>query len=156
MIKQRLIAILIDYVIVVVLYLVAECISMVFSSEYIYVAFHSLPFVYLLCRDSFTGKSIGRYVAKISVVDKTSRETISPMKAFIRNLFLLVWPIELIVLLFKGERIGDLITNSTVVMENRTHKPSIASWLIFIILWLVMGGFVYYLMNNGLSSLLFK
>jgi hypothetical protein len=33
----------------------------------------------------------------------------------VRNLFLLIWPIELILLLVTGERIGDRVTNSSVI-----------------------------------------
>lgn len=66
----------------------------------------------ILLKDSFVHPSVGHSVMKIGVL--VNNAPISPFNAFIRNLSLMIWPIELVVILLKGKRIGDYLLKSEV------------------------------------------
>ena len=65
------------------------------------------------CRDCISGQSIGRRIMHIRVVHLN--QPISPLRAFIRNLFLLIWPLEIITLLItRKRRLADMIVDSHI------------------------------------------
>lgn len=115
MIAKRLTTLFIDYLIIGIVGFIMLYLSRLPMPVYMHAALRALPFVCLFTRDSFTGRSFGRRILNISLIDNSSSEAISPTKALVRNLFLLIWPIELILLLVTGERIGDRVTNSSVI-----------------------------------------
>ena len=156
MIKKRLLAFLIDLLVITILYIVIEYIIHVYNLlNWVCSLLYSLPFVYLFCRDCFTGRSIGKRILNISVIDKNSGESISPLKSCIRNVFIIIWPIDLIVLFATKESLQDKSMNSKVVDYKKVHSLSYQSFLIFMVLWTILFVIIFYLANNGLSSLLF-
>jgi uncharacterized RDD family membrane protein YckC len=75
-------------------------------------------FSVFLNKDIYYGKSIGKYFNGTRVVSIKTGSVASPIQCFIRNLFILIWPLEAIVLFFTPERrIGDLVAG-TKVQEN--------------------------------------
>jgi uncharacterized RDD family membrane protein YckC len=63
----------------------------------------------------FSGRSVGKRIFKLWVIDNKTGET--PEKAIlcIRNLFFMVYPIDFILLLVKRRTLGDIATNTSVV-----------------------------------------
>jgi len=71
-------------------------------------------------KDSFNGRSIGKRIMRLQVVQSETNLAASPLRCFVRNLSLLLWPIEMIVILVRpGRRMGDFIANTKIVDYNR-------------------------------------
>ncbi len=154
MIKKRLLALFIDYFIIALAGFIILYLSRLSMPIYLQAVLRSL--VYMFTKDSFTGQSIGRRLLNISIIDKSSSEAISPVKALVRNIFLMIWPIEIIVLFVTGKRIGDIVTNSRIVNRKVVHKVLNSSILIFFSVWVLLFGLMWYFMTNGLTRLFFQ
>ncbi|UOQ69184.1 hypothetical protein [Hymenobacter volaticus] len=85
--------------------------------------FHPLPgnwefccvLVLYLNKDFFNGRSPLKHLLGTQV-RHTRGNPVNELQAFWRNTTLFVWPLEiLVVLLSRGKRIGDFITNTAVV-----------------------------------------
>ena len=80
-------------------------------------------FVYF-SKDSIKGISVGRWIMGIMVRDSNNtKEVPSFLKLFLRNIFLVIWPLEFLILAFNKtkSRIGDKITKTSVI--NNPEKP---------------------------------
>ncbi len=92
----------------------------------IYVAL-SFGFLSHFVKDSIKGISIGKWIAGIMVRDDKDYDiTPSFGRLFLRNLFLLVWPVELIKLAVSDEkkRFGDVVLH-TVVLKNPKRPEAV-------------------------------
>jgi uncharacterized RDD family membrane protein YckC len=71
----------------------------------------------LFNKDIYFGRSLGKYWSSLQVVNiKTGRHA-NPIQCLVRNIFLLLWPIEMIILVFSpSRRLGDIIANTKVVV----------------------------------------
>lgn len=80
-----------------------------------------IPVTFLLfAKDSIKGKSLGKSVTGIMVRDKDDfNKTPSFIKLFVRNIFLIVLPVEILFLLFRQDkrRLGDIVTNTIVLTK---------------------------------------
>jgi uncharacterized RDD family membrane protein YckC len=73
-------------------------------------------FTLYFCKDSINGRSIGKRIFKIQVVDNTTEEAASPVKCFVRNIFCVIWPVEVIAALINpGRRLGDRIAGTKII-----------------------------------------
>ena len=131
---QRLLAFLIDHVI----FSFVGCIIFFFINfdSFIYQTeenfnepFETIyPFltVYMLIiynKDFFQGRSIGKRVIGITVRDlPNSNITPGKLRLFLRNIFLIIWPVEIIMLLVTGRRIGDFLIKTQVIRMNSESK----------------------------------
>ncbi len=82
-------------------------------------------FILYFAKDSVKGISMGKWITGIMVRDdKMIDEIPSFGRLFIRNLFIIIWPVEFIVLAASHEkkRLGDKIAN-TIVVKN-PNKPA--------------------------------
>ncbi len=82
-------------------------------------------FLLYFAKDSIKGISVGKWVMGIMVRDaNNTNEVPSFGKLFIRNLFIVIWPVEFIVLASSKEkkRLGDKIAK-TIVVKN-PNKPT--------------------------------
>ncbi len=70
-------------------------------------------------KDSYKGISIGRWIMGTMVRNDLNKQHASFISLFIRNIFTIIWPVELIILIIKhnSKRIGDNVTK-TVVLKN--------------------------------------
>lgn len=69
-----------------------------------------------LCKDSFDGRSAAKRILKLQVIDNKTGLAASPLKCFVRNLTLIIWPLEVIMILANpSKRIGDRISGTHVV-----------------------------------------
>ena len=68
----------------------------------------------IIFKDLLGGRSLGKKLLRLSIYSKNgSKPTI--LQLLIRNLFLIIWPVELMLLLFDKTRIGDKIAKTIVV-----------------------------------------
>ncbi|PKV49702.1 putative RDD family membrane protein YckC [Aquimarina sp. MAR_2010_214] len=68
------------------------------------------------CKDCINGRSIGKRALKLQVVENLSGNVASPIRCFIRDIFCVIWPIEVIVTLANpSRRIGDMVAGTKVV-----------------------------------------
>lgn len=73
-------------------------------------------FAVYFCKDCINGRSIAKRILKLQLIDNTTGQVASPMKCFIRNLFIVFWPIEGIVALANpSRRIGDRVAGTKLV-----------------------------------------
>ena len=79
----------------------------------------------LLLKDSFSGKSLGKKVLGIRVVDAQTNRPIGPGKSILRNLILLVpvMPLVEAFVLMQGQRLGDRIAKTRVVLDQYADSP---------------------------------
>ena len=74
-----------------------------------------ISMLYLLLRDIFGKKSIGKYIQKLTIVDKVSGHEARFAFRLLRNVTWILGPIEVLVLLVSKQRLGDLLAKTNVV-----------------------------------------
>lgn len=89
--------------------------------------FGLIGFALYFCKDSINGRSIAKRALKLQVVENSSGKVASPIKCFVRNIFCILWPIEVVVTLASpSRRIGDMVAGTRVVPFNPgLEKPKI-------------------------------
>ena len=65
----------------------------------------------------FKGRSIGKRIFGLYVLDKNTNEPASIKQRIIRNLFFFICPVDGIILIVTKESIGDKAVNTTVVKK---------------------------------------
>lgn len=65
----------------------------------------------------FKGRSVGKRIFGLYVLDKNTNETASVKQRIIRNLFFFIYPVDGIILIVTKESIGDKIVNTFVVKK---------------------------------------
>lgn len=82
----------------------------------------SMMFVFCLVysvyfnKDIFAGRSIGKRALKYQVVVNETGIVANPYRCLVRNLLLIIWPIEIIVSLINPSRkIGDFIAGTKII-----------------------------------------
>lgn len=94
----------------------------IFSGPLVYVGLFGLSLY--LCKDSFNGRSFGKLVMGLQVVNNETGEAASPLRCLVRNLFIVLWPLEVLVTLAQPERrIGDLVAGTRVAAYDK-NTPS--------------------------------
>lgn len=78
-----------------------------------------IGFALYFCKDCINGRSIAKRALKLQVVDNKSGNVASTIKCFVRNIFCILWPIEVIVTLANpSRRIGDMVAGTRVIPFN--------------------------------------
>lgn len=130
--------------------------------------------IYFLCKDLIGGRSPGKRLQKFQLV-RLDGSPVSYTRMVVRNLFIIIWPVEFIMYLANsGQRLGDLLCKTTVVPateDNRqpvdTQKVIISVIVVIIIsslvaafyYWGMMAMFDWYIrflegiMQHGMSGL---
>jgi hypothetical protein len=79
--------------------------------------FALLGFAVFFCKDCINGRSPAKRILKLQVVDNVTGTAASPLQCFVRDLFMIIWPIEGIVALINPERrIGDRVAGTKLVV----------------------------------------
>lgn len=116
---QRIGAFLIDYGILMVIGIPICIISIViqiFSDNfYSQIFLFTILFNFFLCKDLFAlGQSKGKSICKLHIT-KLNNDTPSPLILVLRNLFIVIWPIELLIIIINPERrLADIIFGTKV------------------------------------------
>ena len=75
-----------------------------------------IGFALYFCKDIFNGRSIAKRILKLQLVDNETGQVASPLKCFVRNIFCVLWPIEVIVALTDtSRRLGDRVAGTKLV-----------------------------------------
>lgn len=147
--KRRIIAVLIDfwligYVTSLSIYTVFFVIKTPWDTEFIQgvISLHSAMgltglFIFL-CKDTYKGLSVGKLLMGIRTV-KTSGKKLDFFSALLRNLSLLVWPIEALAIIInsKKRRLGDYLAATKVKRDlniSGSHR-ALAAFLIMGFYW---------------------
>jgi len=68
------------------------------------------------CKDCFNGRSIAKRMLKLQVVDFKTGQVASPLQCLVRDLFCIIWPVEMIVALVNpSRRLGDYVAKTKLV-----------------------------------------
>ncbi|MES2558167.1 MAG: RDD family protein [Bacteroidota bacterium] len=74
-------------------------------------------FALYVCKDCINGRSIAKRILKLQVVDNTTGQVAGPLKCLIRNILIVIWPIEAIIALTNPERrLGDRVAGTKLVV----------------------------------------
>ncbi len=86
--------------------------------------FLGIMFLYFF-KDSFNGRSIAKRVTKLQVVDNKTGKAASVGKCFLRNLTIVIWPVEVLITFFSSHRrLGDIIAGTRVVNYGSFPTPA--------------------------------
>jgi len=105
-------------------------------------------FVIYFCKDCIGGRSLAKRILKLVVVDNTTNLPATPFQTLIRNLFCLIWPIEVFVSLFNQQRrIGDRLAGTKLSYYRREDMPHQINWLQLAVTILIAIVFTYLLLK---------
>ena len=120
---KRIIAGFIDFLIVC---FIITLISNIIISQALYMSYNSYlicfilgSFLLLLKDKVFRSSSIGKKLVKIKVIT-THKTKLSFITCLKRNFTLFIWPVELLLVITKNKRLGDIWAKTEVVDEH-TH-----------------------------------
>jgi uncharacterized RDD family membrane protein YckC len=111
-------------------------------------------FFLYFAKDSIKGISLGRWVMGIMVREETNQNsTPSFGKMIIRNLYLIIWPVEFIVFATNEEkkRLGDK-ASKTVVLRNPNKPKRIQRILVLVCIGIGFVGFVYLFAGSAMKN----
>ncbi len=117
-----------------------------------------LGFSFYLCKDIFGGQSIAKRIFKLQLVHNTTGQVASPLRCFIRNLFIVFWPIEAIIALINpSRRLGDFVAGTKlIVFDPSSPKPNFKIGQVIISILLAYGlNLMFLLAFNALISSFF-
>ena len=119
--EKRILSFLIDHItiwFVFALFVVVEMFVQkdfeLFLNKY-YIFLLLFMFIYVF-KDVINGQSIGKRILKIKVVDLSGNVPKLP-NLIIRNITILIWPVEAILVLLYKERLGDRLAKTKVVEQ---------------------------------------
>lgn len=132
--KSRILSILIDLIgFGVTAIILIKIFFLVFSNHFIEIKFSiflALIITFVQTKDIISGKSFGKRVTGLVVKDANTGKDANEIQAFIRNLTLVVFPLELYFIFLAqltSRRLGDVIAN-TVVVKNSKSYPLFTSF----------------------------
>lgn len=118
-ISKRIVSILIDHVILTLVIIVIGAIYAalsIFSSDHFFIIMGLTMVIVYSNKDFLNGQSFGKRKMGLYIIDIKTGQKASVFKCFMRNLTLLLWPVEFIILLINpNKRIGDHLANTTLV-----------------------------------------
>ncbi len=114
-----------------------------------------LGFAIYFCKDCINGRSIAKRILKLQVVDNSTGQVASPLKCFVRNIFIIIWPIEAIIALTNpSRRLGDRVAGTKLVVFDPTiEQPKVNIGQVLIPVVIAYGlMFLFMLPFKGLMS----
>ena len=82
----------------------------------------SFPALFILRDVMWRGRSVGKRVFGLTVIDNKSGEIAKTSQRFVRNLFMFILHIDVLVMLITGRSIGDRVANTAVVSKKNYDK----------------------------------
>lgn len=85
-------------------------------------------------KDIYLGRSIAKRMLKLQIVDIKTNQPANPLKCFVRNLTIILWPIEVIAALINNERrIGDFIAGTKLMPYDSEQHKTEPNWILIIV-----------------------
>ena len=110
-------------------------------------------------KDSVRGRSVGKRATNFQVLCNNGSAA-SPLRCFIRDIFIIIWPVEFFVLLFSpSRRLGDIIAGTKVVELSPTsgyHATISFKDIISSIVILILGTFSIWCLLRPISNYMDK
>ena len=75
------------------------------------------PVIFVLRDILCGGRSVAKRIFKLHVVDLSTNTLPSKKKLIIRNLFFFIYPINAVLLIWKKQTLGDMVTETTVICK---------------------------------------
>ncbi|MEH0158737.1 RDD family protein [Limibacter armeniacum] len=159
-VTKRFIAFVLDYLLISAVMLIIALIwkgkallagDIYGDEQFALSALSALGAVLFMCKDLYRGVSPGRWIAGIEVRDNRDiRKVPSIGHLFLRNLFLAVWPVEMLVLLTsKGNaRLGDRLAK-TEVIDNPFREKRKKRVMVLLVLTVVIYTVISFLIMNS-------
>jgi uncharacterized RDD family membrane protein YckC len=95
-------------------------------------------------KDIFLGRSIAKRTLKLQIVDIKTNKPANPLKCLVRNLTIILWPIEVIASLVNNERrIGDYIAGTGLTTYDPEKHNSEINWVLVLLAVLASALFTY-------------
>lgn len=111
---KRLASMLLDHIIMTVIIVVIFSPFVELNSDYTFAGFIALLMYF--CKDSFGGQSVAKRALKLQILDSQTGDKANALKCFVRNMFCILWPIEVLITLGNtSRRLGDRIAGTKVV-----------------------------------------
>ncbi len=80
-----------------------------------------------ICKDCINGRSIAKRILGHEVIDRKTKLVADPLKCLVRNLFIIIWPVEVIMVLINpSRRLGDKVAGTEVVyFDKEKGRPKL-------------------------------
>jgi uncharacterized RDD family membrane protein YckC len=111
-------------------------------------------FILYFAKDSLKGISVGKWTMGIMVRDENNQNEIPSFgRLFLRNLFIIIWPVEFIVLATNDQkkRLGDKIAK-TVVVRNPNKPTKLPRILALVGIGIAFFVFVFFMAGNAMKN----
>lgn len=119
--NKRIEAFVIDIIVLFVMSFSVFLISVWFNNSMLWMSFAlALIYSFLFCKDVNGGRSIGKQRTGLCILSEKSNSVPSVIRLILRNMFYILWPIEIILFFCNsGKRLGDLVMQTKVVACNK-------------------------------------
>lgn len=123
----------------------------------------SIIYSLFLCKDIlFQGQSIGKRILKLKVRDLNGRG-ISSFRLVLRNFFVIIWPVEIIMCLINPQRrLGDILIGTEIAYDNMKStfiakkKYFISFTIVMTLCFLLFYSIFYILIPKNIIQLLYS
>lgn len=117
--------------------------------------FNSLAISLYFNKDMFLGRSPAKRIFKLQIVDIKNHRPANPLRCLVRNITLILFPIELIAGLINNERrIGDFIAGTKLTVyepEKLREKPKWILVILTLMIGMLIVNFLYILILKLLT-----
>jgi uncharacterized RDD family membrane protein YckC len=160
--RKRIAAFILDHC--VITFLIVSTIFLALGPDFIDQDDSELSFIMLsvmlpgfllyIVKDSIKGISFGKWVIGVMVRDSVNPSAIPAFgRLVVRNLFLVIWPVEFLFLVFSQEkrRLGDK-TVKTIVIENNNKSATLYRTLVIAGLALLFSAFMFLFASSAMKN----
>jgi uncharacterized RDD family membrane protein YckC len=99
------------------------------------------------CKDCFNGQSVAKRILKFQVVNGQTGQLANPLRCFVRDIFIILFPIEGIILLVNpSRRLGDRVAGTMLIPFDPDLKRPKLNYLQIIVSFLASYGIVFAVM----------
>jgi len=137
--NKRIEAFVIDVIVLMIVSSPFFLISVWLNNSMLWMSFAlALIYSFLFCKDVSGGRSFGKQKAGLCILSEKSELIPSTTRLILRNIFYILWPIEIILFFCNsGKRLGDLIMRTKVVTFRFTFKYICSIFVMTIILFIL-------------------
>ena len=113
----------------------------------------SLLFTFFLCKDLINFKYMGKHKYNLKIVD-INHKKLSPLKLVLRNIFIIIWPLEFVMYFINPERrLGDIIFSTKVICKKSSEDDNEniikkGNYVIFLLIFLLLFGIIYFTIKS--------
>lgn len=138
--NKRIEAFVIDVIVLFIMSFSVFLISVWLNNSMLWMSFAlALIYSFLFCKDVNGGRSIGKQRTGLCILSENSNSVPSVIRLILRNMFYILWPIEIILFFCNsGKRLGDLVMQTKVVACNKEPDAAFRLTLKYICSILVM------------------